>query len=127
MWCLFAWASRYSLGVLSLAAYDQVELQVRQAAAVNFKNAVKNRWQPADPEAVTPIHDGEKTEIKVRIIGLMLSTPPQVQAQLSASLAIMSSTDFPDKWENLLPELTAQLMQVLFGRRLLVLYANSAL
>eukprot|EP00958_Prasinococcus_capsulatus_P029052 scaffold7246_cov410-Prasinococcus_capsulatus_cf.AAC.13 len=104
---------QYSLGVLSLAANEQVELQVRQAAAVNFKNTVKHRWAPVDAEIVQPIQEGEKEEIKQRIVGLMLSTPPQVQAQLAAALAIMSSSDFPEKWQNLLPELTQQLIQAL--------------
>ena len=39
----------------------------------------------------------------------MLSAPPRVRAQLSEALAIISSHDFPAKWQGLLPHLVEKL------------------
>lgn len=39
----------------------------------------------------------------------MLSTPPVVQKQLGAALAIAADSDFPEKWPKLLPELVTKL------------------
>lgn len=37
--------------------------------------------------------------IKHLITSLMLSTPPRVRAQLSEALTIISTHDFPAKWQ----------------------------
>ena len=39
---------------------------------------------------------------------LLPAAPPDVQRQLSAALSIISTSDFPAKWQNLLPELIAK-------------------
>jgi hypothetical protein len=43
------------------------------------------------------------------LVGLMLSAPRLVQAQLSEALSIISAEDFPDRWPGLLPELITRL------------------
>ena len=48
-------------------------------------------------------------QIKALIINLMLHTPPSVRAQVSEALTIISSHDFPARWQGLLPELIAKL------------------
>ncbi|CAI5953901.1 unnamed protein product [Closterium sp. NIES-65] len=58
-----------------------------------------------DPLGHVPIQDDEKAKIKEHIVPLMLSAPPKIQAQISEALSIISTHDFPAKWENLLPEL----------------------
>ena len=42
------------------------------------------------------------------MVGLMCQAPPDVQRQLSAALALISASDFPQKWPTLLPELIAK-------------------
>jgi exportin-2 (importin alpha re-exporter) len=58
---------------------------------------------------VQALPETEKAQIKVTLLGLMLSTPPLVQAQLSEALAIICGHDFPTGWPNLLPELVQRL------------------
>lgn len=102
----------YGITILRLLSEPSVDEQVRQAAAVNFKNHVKFRWATPDPDSpspLVPIHDPEKDQIKALIVALMLSTPPKIQSQLSEGLAIMSQHDFPAKWQSLLPELVTSL------------------
>lgn len=48
-------------------------------------------------------------QIKGLITGLMLSTPPLVRAQLSEALTLISSHEFPARWQSLLPELIEKL------------------
>lgn len=49
-------------------------------------------------------------QIKALLPGLMLSTPPLVQAQLSEALSIVCGHDFPHQWPNLLSELVERLI-----------------
>jgi exportin-2 (importin alpha re-exporter) len=99
----------YGLHVLKLITLESVPVEVRQAAAVNFKNFVKYHWVPREADGLGAelfaIPDNEKDQIKAHITDLMLSAPPRVRAQLSEALSIISSHDFPAKWQSLLPHL----------------------
>jgi exportin-2 (importin alpha re-exporter) len=98
--------------IMQIVCEPSVDEQVRQAAAVNFKNHIKFRWETPDadaPTSVVSIQEPEKEQIKGAIVNLMLSTPPKIQSQLSEALAIMSQHDFPRKWQTLLPELVKSL------------------
>ncbi|MCO5572303.1 hypothetical protein L7F22_026056 [Adiantum nelumboides] len=99
----------YGLAVLRLLSEPSVDDQVRHAAAVNFKNHVKYRWEPPADSGLSSIMDAEKEQIKALVVSLMLSTPPKIQSQLSEALAMISKHDFPKKWGSLLPELVNSL------------------
>lgn len=106
--------SNYGLAVLHLVAEPSVDEQIRQAAAVNFKNHLKARWVPfpsKEPNlpALNPISDPEKELIKSLIVSLMLKSSPKIQSQLSEALAVIGKHDFPKAWQTLLPELVANL------------------
>ncbi|KVH89008.1 Armadillo-like helical [Cynara cardunculus var. scolymus] len=96
----------YGLAVLRLVAEPSVDEQIRQCAAVNFKNHLKTRWVPS---SASPIPDAEKEQIKTLIVPLMLSATPKIQAQLSEALAVIGNHDFPKLWPALLPELRSSL------------------
>ncbi|KAG8391954.1 hypothetical protein BUALT_Bualt01G0240900 [Buddleja alternifolia] len=100
----------YGLAVLRLVAEQSVDEQIRQSAAVNFKNHLKAHWavQPNDP-AQTVVPDPEKEQIKAFIVTLMVNASPKIQAQLSEALAIIGKHDFPKAWQTLLPELVVTL------------------
>nr|GMC95577.1 Exportin-2 [Ipomoea batatas] len=103
----------YGLVVLRLVAEPSVDEQIRQAAAVNFKNHLKFRWSPSPsgPNAPTPapIADPEKEQIKSLIVSLMISASPRIQSQLSEALTVIGKHDFPKAWPTLLPELVLSL------------------
>ena len=90
-------------------------VELRQAAAVNFKNYVKFHWVPkedGDGGAAAPpaaIPDPEKAQVRGLITGLMLAAPPIVRAQLAEALALIGATDFPGRWPELLPDLITRL------------------
>lgn len=100
----------YGLAVLRLVAEPAVDEQIRQSAAVNFKNHLKARWaqQPDEPDRVF-VPDSEKEQIKGLIVRLMVTASPKIQAQLSEALTIIGNHDFPRKWPTLLPELVGTL------------------
>ncbi|GAX80072.1 hypothetical protein CEUSTIGMA_g7510.t1 [Chlamydomonas eustigma] len=100
----------FSTSVLKVVAQDGLDASIRQAAAVSFKNHVKYHWAPSELHSENqPISQPEKDQIKGLLPGLMLSTPPLVQAQLSEALSIVCSHDFPRLWPNLLSELVERL------------------
>ena len=103
----------FGLALLQLAAAHGADEGVRQAAAVAFKNHVKFQWAPPEQESSAPqpaaIGAPEKEHIKSGIVELMLLQPQRIQAQLGEALALMASSDFPDRWPTLLPELLAKL------------------
>ena len=106
----------YGLAVLRLVAEPSVDDQIRQAAAVNFKNHLRSRWSPAASDdggapALSPILDPEKEQIKSLIVPLMLSATPKIQSQLSEALAVIGKHDFPKSWPALLPELVSNLQK----------------
>lgn len=104
----------YGLAVLRLVAEPSVDEQIRQSAAVNFKNHLRVRWSTEvsrEPNAVTliSIPESEKEQIKTLIVPLMLSATPRIQSQLSEALSLIGKHDFPKKWPSLLPELVSSL------------------
>ncbi|XP_022924701.1 exportin-2-like [Cucurbita moschata] len=106
----------YGLAVLRLVAEPSVDEQIRQAAAVNFKNHLRVRWAPGAPDesnasSLAPIPDPEKDQIKALIVPLMLSSTQRIQSQLSEALALISKHDFPKSWPSLLPELVVSLQK----------------
>lgn len=50
-----------------------------------------------------------QAQIKALLTGLMLRTPDRVRAQLSEALSLISASDFPAAWPQLLPELVERL------------------
>ncbi|KAH6830093.1 cellular apoptosis susceptibility protein [Perilla frutescens var. hirtella] len=106
----FADRPNYGLAVLRLVAEPAVDEQIRQSAAVNFKNHLKGRWapRPDDPDRVV-VPESEKEQIKGLIVRLMVTASPKIQAQLSEALTIIGNHDFPRKWPTLLPELVVTL------------------
>ncbi|PPD92583.1 hypothetical protein GOBAR_DD10496 [Gossypium barbadense] len=105
----------YGLAVLRLVAEPSVDEQIRQAAAVNFKNHLRTRWVPSNDlnagPTFSPILDPEKDQIKTLIVSLMLSSSPRIQSQLSEALAVIGKHDFPKSWPTLLPELISNLQK----------------
>ena len=57
---------------------------VRQSATLLFKNLIKRRWHPeGEHEDLTPLNNVDREPIKVAVIGLLPTTPPDVQKQLA--------------------------------------------
>uniref|UniRef100_A0A2P2JD21 Uncharacterized protein MANES_01G245400 n=1 Tax=Rhizophora mucronata TaxID=61149 RepID=A0A2P2JD21_RHIMU len=99
----------YGIAVIELIANPSVDEQIRQAAAVNFKNHLRSRWSPLPESSLSPILPNDKEQIKTLIVSLMLNSSPRIQSQLSESLSLIGKYDFPESWPKLLPELVSNL------------------
>lgn len=99
----------HALTVLRLvSSNDAVDAPARQAASIHFKNMVKKGWAP-DPDDEDAkkflVPDCDRDMIKNNLVELMCTVPPQIQSQCSESISLIASHDFPQKWDNLLPDL----------------------
>lgn len=78
-----------------------VELPVRQAAAVFFKNEVVNYWyekEGKNGQIEYSIHEQDKELIRNSIIEAIALSPPLIRNSLGMSLSSIIKNDFPGKW-----------------------------
>jgi len=104
----FSTTANYGLILLMLCNKQELALHLRVSASINFKNFIKKNWR-IDEDEVNKIRDEERGKIKANIVELMLTSPDQIQRQLSDAVSIISKEDFPDKWQNLLPDMVEKL------------------
>uniref|UniRef100_A0A665VQH4 Exportin-2 n=1 Tax=Echeneis naucrates TaxID=173247 RepID=A0A665VQH4_ECHNA len=96
----------YPLLLLTLLEKSQDNV-IRVCAAVTFKNYIKRNWRLVEDEP-NKISDADRTAIKANIVNLMLSSPEQIQKQLSDAISIIGREDFPQKWPDLLTEMVTR-------------------
>uniref|UniRef100_A0A3B4ZRJ2 Exportin-2 n=1 Tax=Stegastes partitus TaxID=144197 RepID=A0A3B4ZRJ2_9TELE len=96
----------YPLLLLTLLEKSQ-DTVIRVCAAVTFKNYIKRNWRIVEDEP-NKISDQDRTAIKANIVNLMLSSPEQIQKQLSDAISIIGREDFPQKWPDLLTEMVTR-------------------
>lgn len=80
---------------------------VRLAAAVFFKNLIKRRWTDEDGNYLLPASDVDG--IKTSIVDFMIQLPPNLQVQVGEAISVIAESDFPDRWNNLIPHLVSKI------------------
>lgn len=90
--------------VLQLIEGEKNNIAIQQAAAVHFKNLMKNGWDPENDTGIV-ISEHDRVLIKNNLVQLMCSVAPSIQSQCSESISLIAAQDFPAKWDNLLPML----------------------
>uniref|UniRef100_A0A8C9SDI2 Exportin-2 n=1 Tax=Scleropages formosus TaxID=113540 RepID=A0A8C9SDI2_SCLFO len=93
----------YPILLLTLLEKSQDNV-IRVCAAVTFKNYIKRNWRIVEDEP-NKISEADRSAIKANIVNLMLSSPEQIQKQLSDAISIIGREDFPQKWPDLLREM----------------------
>lgn len=96
----------YALVLLQIADHNDAAAEMRQSAAIAFKNYIRKYWRAITDEP-SVIVDEDRERIKSIIVQLMLKTPEMVQRQLSDAISIIGLEDFPKKWPGLLQEMVA--------------------
>lgn len=94
--------------LLMLIEKDGVDMTIRVAGAISFKNYIKRNWGAAsENEDNQPdrIHESDRAAIKSMIVPLMLKSPTAIQKQLSDAVSIIGKYDFPKKWPQLMDEM----------------------
>lgn len=83
---------------------------VRLSAGVYLKNRINRGWAPIeDSPQRRPIPEAEKPAFRERLIPVMVSTTPNVRAQLVPLLQKILQEDFPERWPGFL-DITLQLL-----------------
>eukprot|EP00892_Ulva_mutabilis_P007603 jgi/Ulvmu1/5214/UM022_0007.1 len=121
-------AAGYVVRTLEIVGMDTVDESVKLAAALNFKNTVKANWQVAEGE--TPnihIQDSEKEQIKQFLFTVVLTSSSAIRKQLNEALSLIAASDFPHRWQALLPELVQSLGPGSPGTKIAVLDAMSSI
>lgn len=96
----------YPLLLLNLVHKPEVDMTIRIAGSVAFKNYIKRNWCVEEYQT-DRIHASDRAAIKSLIVTLMLTSPESIQKQLSDAISIIGKTDFPLKW----PELITQMVE----------------
>ncbi|CAG7684985.1 unnamed protein product [Allacma fusca] len=96
--------TNYAILLLNLIARENVDLTVRVAGAITFKNFVKRNWKIEEDER-DKIDLKDRNAVKQLIVNLMVKSPEVIQRQLSDAISVIGREDFPEKWPNLLGEL----------------------
>lgn len=89
----------YPLILLHLIDKVEIDLVIRIAGAIIFKNYIKRNWTENDGKRIS---NDDRNAIKTTIISVMLKREDQIQRQLSDAVTIIGKEDFPEKWPQLL-------------------------
>lgn len=107
----------FSLSLLQIVATEAYGPTARLASALYFKNYIKRNWtvgfipvwQPGnllickiqDEGGNYKLPQDEVTAIKQALIGLMISSPPNIQYQLGDAIGVIADSDFWERWDTL--------------------------
>ncbi|KAF5706327.1 putative importin-alpha export receptor [Fusarium globosum] len=97
---------QYSLSLLNIVNSGTLPPKTRLAAALAFKNFIRTNY--VDEEGNYKLPQNEVQVIKERLIGLMISSPPNIQAQLGDAISVIADSDFWRRWDTLTQELVSR-------------------
>ncbi|KAG0249785.1 importin-alpha export receptor [Mortierella polycephala] len=99
----------FGLLVLQLIATKSFDQHIRFAASLLFKNFIRRNWVNDDDNGDNRISMADRDAIKAKIVDLMTISEAKIQLQLSDAVTQIADSDFPQKWQGLVPELVSKL------------------
>ncbi|CAI4226281.1 unnamed protein product [Auanema sp. JU1783] len=103
--------------LLKIACDNTLAGPVRQASVIYFKNTVSKYWEANNEDSIPEerrdsyvIPDADKEVLKANILEAICISQDSIRPQLCVACQLMIRTDFPDKWNGLLPELEKKLL-----------------
>ncbi|KAF2229374.1 Cse1-domain-containing protein [Viridothelium virens] len=100
---------KFSITLLQVVASDSHPQTTRLASALFFKNFVRRNW--TDAEGAHKLPQDEVGLIKQQLVGLMITVPPTIQAQLGDAVSVIADSDFWERWDTLVDDLVSRLSQ----------------
>lgn len=96
--------------LMQVVMSEHLEMPVRQAGVIYFKNMIMQFWQDREAEEVNEplpfnIHEQDRVVIRNNIIEAVIHSPDAVSTQLCVCLSAMIKHDYPGRW----PDLTEKL------------------
>ncbi|KAL8400539.1 hypothetical protein RB594_000797 [Gaeumannomyces avenae] len=98
----------YSQSLLQLAT-STLPNQTRLAAALAFKNFIKKNYRWLVKEQRHTLPDEQVSFLKRELVGQMIASPRNIQAQLGAAITIIAEQDFHERWNELMPDIASRL------------------
>lgn len=96
-------SSGFIESLLQIVCDGSLDLPVRQAGALFFKNNVKFRWTNENPGS--EISRADKELVKAGIVQAMITLPLVLQVQVGEAVTIIANSDFPNEWPSLVDDL----------------------
>lgn len=93
--------------MLNIVASEPLPLKTRLAASLAFKNFIRLNW--VDENGTYKLDQGEIDTIKQELVGLMISSPPNIQSQLGEAISLIADSDFWKRWDTLTADLVGRL------------------
>lgn len=105
---------------------NDIDLSVRQAAAVYMKNMITNSWLEKEVSIAQPlefsIHEQDRKAVRDNIVEALIQTPEMIRLQLGTCIYNIIKCDFPGRW----PQIVEQIC-TLFGSQDLNRYSGALL
>ena len=98
---------QFSLILLQIVASTPLPPKTRLAAALCFKNFIRLNYVDEDGAYKLPVD--EVATIKQELVGLMISSPPNIQTQLGEAISLIADSDFWKRWDTLVQDLVSRL------------------
>ncbi|WFD32761.1 Nonsense-mediated mRNA decay protein 5 [Malassezia sp. CBS 17886] len=109
-----------------MVASDDVDMAVRQAAAIYVKNRIARAWDAAPTRTDTSrVPDEDRGAVRSVLLSTIAAVPPSLRVHVTSSLYVVARCDYPEAWPTLLDDIvallaSAQEAQVYAGVRALV-------
>ena len=92
---------------------NNIELPIRQAAAIYFKNEVVSYWQEKESKTkdqlIYFIHEQDRVLIRNTIVDAVVASPEAIRISLSVALNYIIKYDFPNKWTGIVQQIMGYL------------------
>lgn len=89
-----------------IAANRELSPGLRQSAAILLKNFIKKHWQEDEESFEHPVvSNDEKNTMRRALLSALNDPQKKISKALSAAVAAIAHTDWPDQWPDILPSL----------------------
>lgn len=99
--------------VLQIAMNPEVQVPVRQAAAIYLKNAVMRDWDAKEPAPGQTLefslHEQDKVVIRDSIVDAVVLAPDNLRVHLGVCVNYIVKYDFPGRWTGIVDKVSAYL------------------
>ena len=109
----YKFAPGHLSSLMQCVVASQLDVSLRQAAAIQFKNLCLRVWDPDTGDGQAPpqqqLRPEDKALVRANMLEAVVQAPARIQSQLVVALRVQLEADYPDAWPDLLPSVLAAL------------------
>lgn len=100
--------------LLQIVMQNDLEMPVRQAAAVYLKNVIWNNWLEKEAKGNNvqlefSIHEQDRGLVRDTIVDALIHAPEMIRAQLATCILQIVKSDFPGRWTQIVDKISIYL------------------